>query len=158
MVRQVPIPISTVEPLPILQYVLTRPRLTENFAPLKVTAGSVGLDLCSIAKLEIQPRQTTRMDTGVAISPPIGHFCKLQLRSSLALKGLQIKGTVIDADYRSPVLAILTNDGTEPVTIEKGQRVVQLLCLKYCSPYIQKLEQFDITTLRNQGGFGSTGI
>ena len=70
------------------------------------------------------------MPTGIAVAIPAGFEGQVRMRSGLALKkGLSLlngPGT-IDSDYRGEIGVILANLGAEPVTIERGERIAQLV-------------------------------
>ena len=63
---------------------------------------------------------------------------------------------VIDADYRGEVLIFLHNHGSQPQTVEDGDRVAQLVIVPYLTAQFTLAEELDGTD-RGQGGFGSTG-
>lgn len=63
---------------------------------------------------------------------------------------------VIDADYRGEVLIFLHNHGSQPQTVEDGDRVAQLVIVPYLTAQFTLAEALDGTD-RGQGGFGSTG-
>ena len=64
---------------------------------------------------------------------------------------------VVDADYRGPVGVVLFNFGTSDFTIDKGDRIAQLILEKVSMvPAVQVEELCD--TARGDGGFGSTGV
>jgi dUTP pyrophosphatase len=68
---------------------------------------------------------------------------------------LNAPGT-IDADYRGEVGVILINLGREPVTLNRGDRIAQMVI----APVVQAawVEVDDLSsTERGAGGFGSTG-
>ena len=95
--------------------------------------------------------------TGVHLQIPPGHVGLVWPRSGLALRhGLDTLAGVIDSDYRGEVRVILVNHGTDPVRIEAGDRIAQLL--------VQRVERVAFTrteslheSARGEGGFGSTG-
>jgi dUTP pyrophosphatase len=43
------------------------------------------------------------------------------------------------------------------VTVNKGDRIAQLVLEKICTPEVEVVEELDCT-IRGQGGFGSTGL
>ncbi|HEY1334090.1 MAG TPA: dUTP diphosphatase, partial [Myxococcaceae bacterium] len=62
----------------------------------------------------------------------------------------------IDADYRGEIQVLLVNLSGEPFTLRRGERIAQLVV----APVVRaELEEVDTlpTTLRGEGGFGSTG-
>lgn len=64
---------------------------------------------------------------------------------------------VIDADYRGPVGVILFNHSDVDFDVKVGDRIAQLIIEKIMTPDVVEVEDLD-TTLRGEGGFGSTGI
>ena len=80
-------------------------------------------------------------------------------RSGLAVKrGLTLSNGVgvIDSDYRGEIGAGVVNLGEEPVTVEPGERVAQLMILPVAQGTFVQAETLD-DTHRGAGGFGSTG-
>jgi dUTP pyrophosphatase len=63
----------------------------------------------------------------------------------------------IDADYRGEIGVILANLSNEPVTIQHGDRIAQMVLSRH-----QQAEWIEVETLsqtdRGSGGFGSTGV
>ena len=99
------------------------------------------------------------MPTGIAIAIPAGFEGQVRMRSGLALKkGLSLlngPGT-IDSDYRGEIGVILANLGGEPVTIERGERIAQLVIAPVTQMRLEKVDALPATS-RHTGGFGSTG-
>ena len=63
---------------------------------------------------------------------------------------------VIDSDYRGEVMVALHNHGSEPQSVESGERIAQLLVTPVLAPAFTECD--DLTdTVRGAGGFGSTG-
>jgi dUTP pyrophosphatase len=141
--------------------VSTLPHFAGLELPAYATAGSAGLDLQAAvdAPVVIAPLQRALIPTGLCIAVPEGFEAQVRPRSGLALKhGLIVPngpGT-IDSDYRGEVKVILANIGAEPVTIERGMRVAQLIVAKYERIAWQAVASLD-ETKRGAGGFGSTG-
>jgi len=64
---------------------------------------------------------------------------------------------IVDADYRGPVGVVLFNFGTSDFTIDKGDRIAQLILEKISMVEAVKVEELS-DTARGSGGFGSTGV
>jgi len=62
----------------------------------------------------------------------------------------------IDADYRGEVKIILVNMSGEPITIEPGERIAQMIVAAFTRVEWEEAEVLDATE-RGTGGFGSTG-
>ncbi|QIB33774.1 dUTP diphosphatase [Ancylobacter pratisalsi] len=132
--------------------------------PAHATDGSAGLDLIAALPenepLTLAPLGRAAVPTGLCIALPEGFEAQIRPRSGLALKqGLTVlnaPGTV-DADYRGEVKVLLINLGEAPVTLERGQRIAQMVVAPVTR--IKLVEVGDLTkTTRGSGGFGSTGL
>ena len=90
---------------------------------------------------------------------PPGTEAQVRPRSGLALrKGLTMVNApgTIDSDYRGEITVSVINLGQEPVTIDRGMRIAQLVVTPVLR--IGWCEQTALdTTERGAGGFGSTG-
>ena len=138
----------------------TRPS-TDLPLPRYETALAAGLDLRADldAPLTLAPLERKAVPTGLALEIPPGHEGQVRPRSGLALKHgltcLNSPGT-IDADYRGEVKVILANLSNEAFTVQRGDRIAQLVI----SP-VARVEVVEVASLavsaRGEGGFGSTG-
>jgi dUTP pyrophosphatase len=98
--------------------------------------------------------------TGVAVAVPGGCVGLVHPRSGLAARhgiGLVNAPGTIDAGYRGEVAVILVNlDPRDPVRIDRGDRVAQLLIQRLEPVAAVEVEQL-APARRGDGGFGSTG-
>ena len=129
--------------------------------PARQSAGAAGYDLASADQdFTLQPLERRLVRTGLALAIPPGYEAQVRPRSGLALKhGLTLPNTpaTIDSDYRGELLVAIINLGTEPVAVERGMRIAQLV--------FQRVEAVDLEEVaelppseRGHGGFGSTGV
>jgi len=99
------------------------------------------------------------IETGLAMAVPPGFEAQIRPRSGLAIKNgitcLNTPGT-IDADYRGEVKVILINLGDVPFTINRGDRIAQMVIAPVVQADIIEVDVLD-ETVRGTGGFGSTG-
>ena len=96
--------------------------------------------------------------TDLQIAIPTGCYGRIAPRSGLAVhKFIDIGGGVIDKDFRGNVSVVLFNFGNEAFTIERGDRVAQLICEKIAYPPLIEVTSFTETN-RGVNGLGSTGI
>src|SRR5699024_2584066 len=126
------------------------------------TEGSSGIDLYANLDSSITIKQFGRLlvPTGIYVSIPKGYEGQIRARSGLALKhGISLANGIgtIDSDYRGEIKVILINFGDEPFIIEKGDRIGQLVFLKYETVEFKLVEKLDETE-RGPGGFGHTGF
>ena len=130
--------------------------------PSRQTAGAAGLDLAAGVRepLTIKPGEIVLVPTGWAVAIPEGYEGQVRPRSGLALKkGLTMVNAVgtIDCDYRGEVQMPMINLGSEPVTVNRGDRVGQMIISKVESPEVVEVEELS-ATVRGCGGFGSTSV
>jgi dUTP pyrophosphatase len=122
---------------------------------------AAGLDLGAAIDepVVIPPGGRAAVPTGLALAIEDGYEGQVRPRSGLARKAgitvLNAPGT-IDADYRGEVLILLVNLGSEPVRIEPGDRIAQLVIAPVARAVIEEVGALDASE-RGDGGFGSTG-
>ena len=137
-------------------------KLTETAKlPERGSAYAAGYDLFADLKeaVEIAPKQTLMINTGVAMEIPEGYWGGIFARSGLSSKeGLRPANCVgvVDADYRGPVCVALHNDGEVVRTVTPGQKVAQLVVVPFLAVEFDEVEELS-DTVRGAGGFGSTG-
>ena len=129
--------------------------------PAYARAGDAGLDLLAREPATLQPGGGRALvPTGIALAIPVGHAGFVQPRSGLALRhGVTCLNTpgLIDAGYRDELRVLLVNlDPSEPFTVERGDRIAQLVIQRVEQVAWQPVESLDETE-RGLGGFGSTG-
>ena len=129
--------------------------------PAYGSAQAAGADLfaCLEAPVTIAPGESAFIPTGIALEVPLGCAGLIYARSGLACKrGLAPanKVGVVDSDYRGEILVALHNHGGIPQTVEHGERVAQFVITPVLMPVYEAAEALS-DTVRDQGGFGSTG-
>jgi dUTP pyrophosphatase len=85
---------------------------------------------------------------------------QMRPRSGLATKhgiGIVNSPGTVDSDYRGPLIICLINLGTEPFSINRGDRIAQAVIAPAPQLTLIEAEELDDTT-RGDRGFGSTGI
>ena len=122
---------------------------------------AAGADLYSAedADVIIEPSETKFIGTGLAMEIPEGYVGLVYARSGLACKrGLAPanKVGVVDSDYRGEIKVALHNHGKEAQTVEKGERIAQMVIAPYLSVNYEEADALSETE-RGEGGFGSTG-
>ena len=127
--------------------------------PTLGSAYAAGADLYSVQEVEIGVGETVLVPTGLAMEIPVGYGGFIFARSGLACKrGLAPanKVGVIDADYRGEIMVALHNHGQSAQTVEKGERVAQMVIMPFLAAEYFETEELTDTD-RGSGGFGSTG-
>ena len=134
---------------------------SNNPLPEYATEGASGMDLRAdlSSPVVMQSLERKLVPTGLFIELPQGYEAQVRPRSGLAIKHgitcLNTPGT-IDADYRGEIKIVLINLSAEKQIINPGDRIAQLVIQK-----VEKINWEQVTvlteTVRNEGGFGSTG-
>ena len=126
--------------------------------PKRATSGSAGYDFYSPIKAVLKPNETIKIPTGIRCKIDDGYVLEIYPRSSLGFKyQLCLLNTVgiIDSDYYNAdneghIIVGLVNRGDKEIVIDKGDRFVQGIFLKY---YLAEEED---SFNERHGGFGST--
>ena len=125
------------------------------------TNGASGMDLVAFIKnpLIVKPKTSSLVSTGLSVAFSENYEIQVRPRSGLAAKNnisiLNTPGT-IDSDYRGEIKVIIYNHSDNNFIINNGDRIAQMIF----SPVIKmELEETNDlpSTIRGEGGFGSTG-
>lgn len=134
----------------------------EDLAPAQQHAGDAAYDLKSTARIVLTGESVTSIGTGLHIAIPEGYAGILKERSGLALKqSIEVHGGVIDSNYRGEVRVIIRNESTRLFTIERGDRIAQLMIVPCVSAPLEKVAELgDLGDGgdRGEAGFGSSGL
>jgi dUTP pyrophosphatase len=122
---------------------------------------AAGMDIgAAIASPVIMaPGEVTIFPTGFAVAIPSGYEIQVRPRSGLAIKhGITVVNApgTIDADYRGEIMVGLINLGSESFTINRQDRIAQLLLAPVIGAMVREVDELD-RTVRQDGGFGHTG-
>lgn len=140
-------------------------RVREGFddlpLPAYATGGAAGADLRAAVDtpMTLAPGERAAVPTGIAIALPHGYECQIRPRSGLALRhGISMVNSpgTIDEDYRGEIQVLMINLGAEPFTINRGERIAQMVIARYERAVWQLVESL-AESERGAGGFGSTG-
>ncbi len=118
--------------------------------------GDVGLDLYSMEETTIPPGGHHRFYNGFALEFPTGFVALVKDKGSISKAGLHTMGGVYDAGFRGEYNVHLVNLSDKPYTVEKGDKVAQLLILPVAHAKLVLTETLSETS-RGMGQFGSTG-
>ena len=143
--------------------------------PFYAHPGDAGMDLRANIDIDIAPGETKIIPTGFKTAIPAGYMVDIRPRSGLNAKTpLRVAYGTIDEGYRGEYGVIMTNysplntkdqvytidDKGEFGTfhIRKGDRIAQIVMLKYCTMNLQQIENIDEIGGDRGGGFGSSGV
>ena len=133
----------------------------DAIVPKYMSDEAAGLDLCAAldAPLTLAPHKRAAIGTGLAFALPHGYEGQVRARSGLARNhGVTLTNALgtLDSDFRGELTILLINHGDEPVTIEPGHRIAQLVIAPVVQAELEEVAELP-TTARGAGGFGSTG-
>lgn len=125
--------------------------------PCRATSGAGGYDLHANENVTIAPGAQVRISTGWRVAIPAGWVGLVWPRSGLTIKHrLDRRAGVIDMDYRGELSVVLVNESTAPQIITFNDRIAQMVIVPYLDAPTEIVPELD-DTVRNTGGFGSTG-
>lgn len=131
--------------------------------PCYATMQSAGMDLYAALddSVILNPLERLLIPTGIVIEIPNGFEGQVRPRSGLAAKhGITVLNSpgTIDSDYRGEVKVCLINLSNQPYEIKRGDRIAQILITPVSQVIWDDREEFCTEeTVRNEGGFGSSG-
>lgn len=127
--------------------------------PSHAHPGDGGTDLYSRIDTVLNPRERQMVPTGIAVAVPDGYAGLVVPRSGIAARhgiGVVNGPGLLDAGYRGEINVILVNHGAEPFTIERGDRIAQLVIVPVVVQEFVAVDELPPSP-RGDGGFGSTG-
>jgi dUTP pyrophosphatase len=131
----------------------------QGTAPVRGYDDDAGLDLTAAETKIIQPWKIDWIDLDCRIALPHGYWTMLVGRSSsIKRRGLWVHSGVIDPGYTGPLFAGCMNVTEDPVVVEKGDRIAQLLIMRNHTKDVILVEGMMPMTARGDNGFGSTGL
>jgi dUTP pyrophosphatase len=130
--------------------------------PAYATEGSAGLDLraCLDAPIILIPGQAELLPTGLAIHVEDPGLAAVILpRSGLGHRHGIVLGNLvglIDSDYQGQLMVSCWNRGSEPFTVNPGERIAQLVVVPVVQVQLEVVQDF-AASRRGAGGFGHSG-
>lgn len=112
-----------------------------------------GADVFLLDEVRLDAHETKIVPLGFGLDIPNGYTAKLQVRTSIARRGVLVQQCAIDAGYKGEIHMIVVNLNDYPELFEKGER------LGYIEVYPCVYPDFvdELGDERNVGSFGSTG-
>lgn len=136
--------------------------------PNRANPGDAGLDFFIPEDLgwdekTLQPNEDINIPSGIKVKFSEQYSLIAFNKSGQATKkSLQVGASVIDSSYQGEIHIHVRNIGRAPVTISKGEKIIQFLLIPVISEEIiessSEAELFESSSKRGSGGFGSTGI
>lgn len=128
--------------------------------PARAHHDDAGFDLHAAEEATLEAGERGSVGTGVALEIPAGWAGLVLPRSGLAARhGIALVNApgLIDSGYRGEVRVLLLNtDRDEAFEVAPGDRIAQLVLVRFETPELEGAEALE-TTARGKAGFGSTG-
>lgn len=127
--------------------------------PKPAHPGDAGVDLVARLAAKLAPGRRAAIPTGIAVAIPEGYAGLVIPRSGLAARhGISVVNGpgLIDSGYRGEIHAVLVNLGEEPFSVERGDRIAQLVVIPVVEPSFSVVDELPKSS-RGTDGFGSTG-
>lgn len=134
-------------------------KLSENATiPTQGTSFAAGYDLYAAEDAVVVCGTRKLIKTNISMEITPGYYGRIAPRSGLAYKnGIDVLAGVIDSDYRGDIGVILYNtDKNIDFSVKKGDRIAQIIFEACYTATLNNVDNLD-NTLRQAGGFGSTG-
>lgn len=144
---------------------ITVSAIQPDFLPKQAHPTDAGYDVFSRVMTVIAPHSIENIPIWVKVAMPEGMVCLVFPRSSLPLKKrLMLSNSVwvVDAWYRWEIHMQLYNLNDEPVLIDRGEKIWQLIFTNYWTWLVDDSKHYDdfedeYPSDRWANGFGSTG-
>lgn len=138
------------------QEVYVQPLFGDAVIPTLTHDNDVGYDLYLAEDVTIESGERRDVNCGVAIAMPDWLYGRITGRSSSVRKGLLVHEGIIDPGYRGPLLAYVTNLNEDTISLDKGDRVAQLIFAPAIRPALVSTYKLPKSG-RGTKGLGSSG-
>lgn len=126
--------------------------------PTKAHESDSGWDLYILDDIEIKPKETVIIPTGIAIKLPPFYEAQVRPRSGVTSKTkLRVQLGTIDNDYTGDIGIIVDNIGDEPIALNSGYKLAQLVVQQLPNTVIEVVDDLE-HGIRGDKGFGSSGV
>lgn len=134
--------------------------LHPNFSmPFRGSEGAGAYDIVMPEPGYIEAHGFKTVGLGFSAAVPPGFVALLMPRSGAGAKhGIELRNTVgvIDSDYRGEWKAVIKTKESHYFSWVAGDRLLQFMLVPVHTPQLNLVEELP-TTIRGEGGFGSTG-
>lgn len=142
---------------PVLEFKVKKLR-EDATIPTKAHESDSGWDLYILDDIEIKPKETVIIPTGIAIKLPPFYEAQVRPRSGVTSKTkLRVQLGTIDNDYTGDIGIIVDNIGDEPIALNSGYKLAQLVVQQLPNTAIEVVDDLE-HGIRGDKGFGSSGV
>ncbi|KAG9296428.1 hypothetical protein G9A89_015020 [Geosiphon pyriformis] len=79
--------------------------------------------------LTLKPKSLTKINLKIALEIPPGAMVQIASQSSLASKGINVRGGIINAEYTEDITVMLQNETDKPFKIGYAEKIAQAIYL-----------------------------
>lgn len=127
-----------------------------GYLPTRSHITDAGMDLYAPKPVVLPAGGLVKVHLDIAVQLPVSTYGKIEGRSSLAARGVDVLGGVVDEGYRGEIAVVLKNNSDFRLEFNRGDRIAQLIVQPYIAVTPELVDELDDTE-RGAGGFGSTG-
>lgn len=130
---------------------------SQEYRLQKGTDDSIGFDIPINDVVNLAPRESKLVCSGVSVEPPKGYYIELVPRSSSGKKNYRLANTIgiIDPDYTGYIKMYIENTGRDNLVAYPGDFLCQIIFKKKEDVVLEEVSELNKTE-RASGGFGST--
>lgn len=126
------------------------------YLPVRCHDTDAGADIRTPRAVTIPAGGCAIVNTGVHVELPHGTVGMLKSKSGLNVRHGIVGEGVIDEGYDGAIVAKVYNHGAQPVRLERGDKLIQLVVMPVLYPTFVEVDEIDGGE-RGSAGFGSTG-
>lgn len=127
-----------------------------GYPPTRSHPDDAGIDIRAAFNLDVPPRGSVVVCTGVHVEIPEGYCGLLVSKSGLNITEDMTTTGLIDSGFTGQILVKVYNHGTKPRFIKAGQKITQLVIIPCVTEEIEIVDQITGGP-RGSNGIGSTG-
>ena len=105
--------------------------------PTRDTEHAAGLTLYASESIEIGINTRARVNTGLSIQLPSGTLGRTSTRSSDALRGIDVVGTIVSQDNSDSIRVILVNTSNRVHKVNQGDAIALLTIERIATVHLQ---------------------
>lgn len=125
--------------------------------PSKAYPGDAGYDLYVAERTVVPYGSFKDIPLGISVELPFGVWAMLTGRSStIRTRRLLVVQGILDNGFRGPLFAAVQNMDEQAVTVERGERIAQLIPFGLIDLHIEQADSLGVSD-RGKSAFGSTG-
>lgn len=125
--------------------------------PTRAYFADAGLDLYADSFGTLFQGKPTEFNLNIGVDIPVGYVGIIASRSSMARKGIDNLGGIIDAGYTGSISVMLVNNSGTHAHVEPGDKIAQLLIVPVALPEVRETDTLTSVSGRGKNGYGSTG-